>query len=296
MLRNWHSSSLKKIVPSENKGAKVLCKSVEGKKGLYHKRESFGRSGLFPGARCSGPVAIPLLIDQPWSVWMEMSFCRQVWGTHLDSHLQWMPWRPKLARAPGGSLCAARGPGLWEQAKSGEGPTVLLAQPNRTELHVWIICSASNLTTHSLNTVLSSEMMKGNLSSLAYLLLTQKCQNWMHLISNKSLLCSTGNYIQNPMIIHNGKEYIYKNLFLVKQKLTQHCKPTTFQKNNPSKQCISPLCEMETSWGELDIVKTLISNMVMILWQLVIKGKIYLEGKSFWCGIRRSGLRFSSTT
>ena len=69
MLRNWHNSSLKKIVPSENKGAKVLCKSVEGKKGLYHKRESFGRSGLFPGAICSGPVAIPFLFDQPWSVW-----------------------------------------------------------------------------------------------------------------------------------------------------------------------------------------------------------------------------------
>ena len=31
------------------------------------------------------------------------------------------------------------------------------------------------------------------------------CIAW---INNKVLLCSTGNYILYPMIIHNGKEYL----------------------------------------------------------------------------------------
>ena len=31
---------------------------------------------------------------------------------------------------------------------------------------------------------------------------------------NKVLLCSTGNYIQYPMINHNGKEYIKNNVYI----------------------------------------------------------------------------------
>ena len=34
-------------------------------------------------------------------------------------------------------------------------------------------------------------------------------QNIMYRISNKVLLYITGNYIQYPVINHNGKEYIY---------------------------------------------------------------------------------------
>lgn len=69
---------------------------------------------------------------------------------------------------------------MWEPAKNEDRSTVVSAGPNRTELHVCIIYSASSLTSHSLNTVLSSEITKGNLFSLIYLLLTQKCQNWSH--------------------------------------------------------------------------------------------------------------------
>ena len=49
------------------------------------------------------------------------------------------------------------------------------------------------------------------------------------------LLYSTWNYIQYPMINHNGKEYekeyIYVKLnhFATQQKLTQHCKSTICQ-------------------------------------------------------------------
>ena len=55
---------------------------------------------------------------------------------------------------------------------------------------------------------------------------------WIH---NKVLLYSTGNYIQYPVINHNGKEYekehIYVELnhFAVQQKLTQHRKSTILQ-------------------------------------------------------------------
>ena len=45
------------------------------------------------------------------------------------------------------------------------------------------------------------------------------CMEWM---GNKALLYSTMNYIQCPVMNHNGKEY-KKSLFC-KQKLTQHCK------------------------------------------------------------------------
>ena len=34
-------------------------------------------------------------------------------------------------------------------------------------------------------------------------------------INNKVLLCSTENYIQCPMINHNGKEYIYIYIYVV---------------------------------------------------------------------------------
>ena len=33
-------------------------------------------------------------------------------------------------------------------------------------------------------------------------------------INNKVLQYSTANYIQNPMINHNGKEYLKKNLYI----------------------------------------------------------------------------------
>ena len=48
-------------------------------------------------------------------------------------------------------------------------------------------------------------------------------------------LYSTENYIQYPMINHNGKEYermylMYNGITLLySKKLTQHCKLTTFQ-------------------------------------------------------------------
>ena len=56
-------------------------------------------------------------------------------------------------------------------------------------------------------------------------------------INNKVLLYSTENYIQYPMINHNGKEYLKKNVYIciyvlyfaVEQKLTQHCKSTILQ-------------------------------------------------------------------
>ena len=50
-------------------------------------------------------------------------------------------------------------------------------------------------------------------------------------INNKVPLYTTGNYIQYPVINHNGKEYIYVHLnhFTVYQKLTQNCKSTMLQ-------------------------------------------------------------------
>ena len=58
-------------------------------------------------------------------------------------------------------------------------------------------------------------------------------------INSKGLLYSTGNYIQFPVINHNGKEYtyicihtytyIYLNYFAIHEKLTQHCKSTILQ-------------------------------------------------------------------
>ena len=56
-------------------------------------------------------------------------------------------------------------------------------------------------------------------------------------ISSKVLLYSTGDYIQYPVLNHNGKEYekvyvymyIHMNHFPVQQKLTLHCKSTILQ-------------------------------------------------------------------
>ena len=67
--------------------------------------------------------------------------------------------------------------------------------------------------------------------------------NWLHVKQiNNVLLYSTGNYIQNPVINCNWKEYereyIYThtyihikwNHFSVHQQLTQHCKSTIIEK------------------------------------------------------------------
>ena len=51
-------------------------------------------------------------------------------------------------------------------------------------------------------------------------------------VNNKDLLYSIGNYIQYPVINHNGKDmYIYLQLnhFAVHQKLTHRCKSTILQ-------------------------------------------------------------------
>ena len=52
---------------------------------------------------------------------------------------------------------------------------------------------------------------------------------------HKAPLYSTGNYIQYPVINHNGKEYekeyiyIYLNHFAIYQKVAQHYKSVIFQ-------------------------------------------------------------------
>ena len=50
-------------------------------------------------------------------------------------------------------------------------------------------------------------------------------------VNNKVPLYNTGNYIQYPLINHNGKEYEKEYICITeslccKQKLTQHCKST----------------------------------------------------------------------
>ena len=53
-------------------------------------------------------------------------------------------------------------------------------------------------------------------------------------INNKVVLYSTGNYIQYPVVNHNGKDYEKNGLYMcvcmnhlaVQQKFTQHCKST----------------------------------------------------------------------
>ena len=53
-------------------------------------------------------------------------------------------------------------------------------------------------------------------------------------VKNKAPLYTTGDHIQDPIINHNGKlyiyiTYIYMNNFAVFQKLAQHCKSTKLQ-------------------------------------------------------------------
>ena len=65
----------------------------------------------------------------------------------------------------------------------------------------------------------------------------QQIQTTIYEINNKVLLYSTGNYIQYPVINHNGKEYEEEYVYIyvqvnhsaVHQKLTQHCKSTILQ-------------------------------------------------------------------
>ena len=60
---------------------------------------------------------------------------------------------------------------------------------------------------------------------------------YLEWINNNVLLYRTGNYIQYPVINHNGKEYIHTHIYIyiklnhfaVEQKLTQHCKSTILQ-------------------------------------------------------------------
>ena len=60
---------------------------------------------------------------------------------------------------------------------------------------------------------------------------------YLEWINNNVLLYRTGNYIQYPVINHNGKEYIHTHIYIyiklihfaVEQKLTQHCKSTVLQ-------------------------------------------------------------------
>ena len=61
-------------------------------------------------------------------------------------------------------------------------------------------------------------------------------QTTIYKINNKVLLYSMGNYIQYPVINHNGKEYEKEYVYIciteslaVHQKLTQHCKSTILQ-------------------------------------------------------------------
>ena len=57
---------------------------------------------------------------------------------------------------------------------------------------------------------------------------------YIECINNKVLLYSTGNYIQYPVVNHNGKDYEKNGLYMcvcmnhlaVQQKFTQHCKST----------------------------------------------------------------------
>ena len=68
-------------------------------------------------------------------------------------------------------------------------------------------------------------------------------------IDNKVLLYSTENYIQCPMMNHNGKGYIkkhvhtYNNHFAVQQKLT-HCKSTIIQLKKKKKSFKETLPEI----------------------------------------------------
>lgn len=128
MLRNWSNSSLKKIVPSENKGAKVLCKSVEGKKRIIPQKSHLGGQASSQEPDALDQWWFHYFLPSPevsgWNVILQTSGCVEpccTGGTHLDSHLQWVPWRPACPsswrltvqpepRVVGASLGVERGP------------------------------------------------------------------------------------------------------------------------------------------------------------------------------------------
>lgn len=142
MSKNWHNSSLKKIVPSENKGAKIYVRVAEEKKkkGLYNKRESFGRSVSSPEPHA-------------WQSWNQLQFhYSSASPEHLEGNaslqasalvelveLLCTSGRASPSSPPGDAveaqaclsswrlMWAAMSPGLWEGSKRWERPTVLLA-------------------------------------------------------------------------------------------------------------------------------------------------------------------------
>lgn len=84
MSKNWHNSSLKKIVPSENKGAKIYVRVAEEKKKKkkdYITKESHLGGQSLPrshmldnlGTNCNSIIPLPAR-----SIWKEMPVCRRV--------------------------------------------------------------------------------------------------------------------------------------------------------------------------------------------------------------------------
>lgn len=152
------------------------------KKGLYHKRESFGRSvsSQEPHAWESlDQSQLQLLLGQPWVFGQEShSVVNWPWraSPHCRAHM-WIltssghrgdPSLPGLLEAncvqPGAQGCGSKS---WDADSS-------VSRPKGTGRHVWITYSASSLTGHSLKAGLSSEVMKGDLGFLTYFLLAQK--------------------------------------------------------------------------------------------------------------------------
>ena len=77
-------------------------------------------------------------------------------------------------------------------------------------------------------------------------------------INNTVLLYSTGNWIQSPVINHNGKEYekectyVSLNYFAIQQKLTQHCKPTM------------PQLKKESNWDETQEDRAMMKSVQLL--------------------------------
>lgn len=230
MLKSWHNSPLKEIVPSEKEGAKFCVKLAHAHTPACTRTHAHthtpphahtlphthtpphthtrthtrthtcthmrahprththvrtrsrththtriapqkgvtGEVSLFPGAMClriaddCSSIALgrnvlrrPLAVESPLHC---RDACRSSPGGPLETH-------PCLGACAGGQPGVKRGPQFW---------------PHRPALCVCVICSANSLTRRSLNTALPSEVMMGDLRSGTYLLLTQKCQNWMH--------------------------------------------------------------------------------------------------------------------
>lgn len=57
MLKNWHSSSLKKIVPSENKGAKFYIRAAKKGEKDYPTKESHLGGQSLPRSHTCGTLA-----------------------------------------------------------------------------------------------------------------------------------------------------------------------------------------------------------------------------------------------